>query len=102
MTTPSKRARTLSAALGNASPAVTEVTKPTPEATPQQPSRPRKVGVQVYLLEDDHQRLKEVAFHGKTNLQKIMMEAINLWMREKGHPPVTATTNDRRTGRNAG
>lgn len=72
---------------------------PTPAPAPA-PAAKRVSGLIVYLFPEDHDRLRDLAHLSKTSLQQLGIEAWNLLLEKRGHPPLSPTTANRPSGRN--
>jgi hypothetical protein len=52
------------------------------------PIKERAVGMTVYLLPDDHRRLRVLAATEDTTIQSLAMDAIDALFATRGEPPV--------------
>lgn len=94
-----KRGRSLEAALSKVAPAELEAFKAAPAPELEKATRKKLVAVTMYVSADDHQRLSDLSHFSKTSLQKLGIEAWNLLLISRGHPPLQPTSADRPSGR---
>lgn len=52
------------------------------------PHRRGKVGQTLYLSEEAHALLKEIAYHGNTTITALLIEGVNLVLQAHGQKPI--------------
>lgn len=99
MSTTGKRGRSLAAALSKVAPQEQSAPPPAPEPAPEPAVSKRLSAVTLYISPDDHERLRDLSYHSKISLQQLGVEAWNLLLERRGHPPLAPTTAARPSGR---
>lgn len=61
-------------------------TRPTPEAKPG--LKEHAVNMSIYILRDDHRRLRILAAEEETSIQALVLDGIDHVLRERGQEPV--------------
>ena len=82
-----KKAVTRNRPATKAKPVVKAKTKavPSPAPTTKQP----KVPFSLHLPEEAHSKIREIAFHERVTMTKLMLEGIDMLLENRGLPPVS-------------
>ncbi len=86
----SKR-RSLVAAVAGVEPEAKVELKQPDDSSPAE-SKPKPVGILLYVTAEDHERIRNLSFHSRTSLQQLGIEAWSMLLESKGLDPLTKTT----------